>query len=63
LNKNVDRKATIGQWQFEKLLNGKTKVIYTIVTKPTGYPRFITDPIVRHSLMSIINNLIEVVEK
>ncbi|MBL7873978.1 MAG: hypothetical protein JNM78_20365 [Cyclobacteriaceae bacterium] len=63
LNKNVDRKPTIGQWQFEKLSNGKTQVIYTIVTKPSGYPRFITDPIVRNNLMSIINNLIEVAEK
>lgn len=63
LNKNVDRKPTIGQWQFEKLSNGKTHVIYTIVTKPTGYPRFITDPIVRNNLMSIINSLVEVAEK
>lgn len=63
LIKNVDRKPTIGHWQFEKLSNGKTQVIYTIVTKPTGYPRFITDPIVRNNLMSIINNLIEVAEK
>ena len=63
LNKNVDRKPTIGQWQFEKLSNGKTHVIYTIVTKPTGYPRFITDPIVRNNLMIIINSLVEVAEK
>jgi len=63
LIKNVDRKATIGKWQFEKLSNGKTLVVYTIVTKPTGYPRFITDPVVRNNLMSIINNLIEVAEK
>lgn len=63
LNKNVDRKPTIGQWQFEKLSNGNTQVIYTIVTKPTGYPRFITDPIVRNNLMSIINALVEVAEK
>jgi hypothetical protein len=63
LNKNVDRKPTIGQWQFEKLSNGKTQVIYTIVTKPTGYPRFITDHIVRKNLMSTISNLIEVAEK
>jgi hypothetical protein len=61
--KNVDRKPTVGYWQFEKLSNGKTKVVYTIVTKPTGYPRFITDPIVRNNLMSIINALVEVAEK
>jgi hypothetical protein len=63
LNKDADRKPTIGQWQFEKLTNGKTQVIYTIVTKPTSYPRFITDSIVRNNLMSIISSLIAVAEK
>ena len=63
LNKDADRKPTIGQWQFEKLANGNTQVIYTIVTKPTSYPRFITDSIVRNNLMTIISTLIAVAEK
>ena len=63
LNKDVDRKPTIGQWLFEKLSNGRTQVTYTIVTKPTSYPRFVTDPIVRNNLMSLFNTLIEVAEK
>lgn len=63
VRENVDRKPMIGQWEFEKLSNGKIKVTYTVTSEPVSYPRFVTDRIVRNNLLDTMNTLIAVAEK
>ena len=63
IHDGVDRRPTIGKWEFEKVADGKTKVIYTITSLPLNTPRFITDRIVHNNLMATINKLIVVAEK
>jgi uncharacterized protein YndB with AHSA1/START domain len=63
VREDIDRMPTIGQWELEKLSNGKTQVTYTATSKPVSYPRFITDRIVRNNLMSTMHALIEAAEK
>jgi hypothetical protein len=63
LRTGVDRKPTIGSWTIEKMSGGKIKVTYIATSKPVGYPRLVTDRIVRNNFMNTFNAFIATAEK
>lgn len=63
VQEDIERKPTIGQWELKKLADGQTLVTYTVIGKPVGYPRFVTDRIVRNNMMNTLKTLMKVAEQ
>lgn len=63
VKKGVTRMTLSGSWRLEKRSDNKVKVVYRILSKPIGIPKFITDPIIRNNLMSTITSFIEIAER
>lgn len=62
VRRGVTRMELSGSWKFEQLGPYKTKVTYRILSRPTGLPKWLTDPIIRSNIMTTIEEYVALLE-
>ncbi|MBL0745370.1 hypothetical protein [Chryseolinea lacunae] len=58
----VTRMQLSGSWTLEQIGPNHVKVIYRILSKPIGIPKFLTDPIIRSNIMTTIEEYVALLE-
>jgi hypothetical protein len=51
-----------GSWTWEQITPTRTKATYRILSKPSGIPKWLTDPIIRNNIMTTIEGYIALLE-